>query len=245
MNDLKGKIALITGATSGIGEASALRFAKAGAIVMVAGRDEKRGDNIIKTISAQGGMAEFHKMDMKDDDSIKAAVERINAKYGKLDILFNNAGIYPVSPNLEDLTRELGADIFDINVSGLVMTIQACLPLLIKCGGVVLNNASAAGLQSYSAGQSYMYSGSKAAVIKITQLIAKKYGNQIRVNAICPGVIRTPIYKNFDESRYKDIIPMGRVGKAEDVAAVANFLVSDDASFVNGAVIAVDGGQSL
>lgn len=245
MNNLEGKIALITGATSGIGEASAKRFAKAGAMVIITGRDVERGNRVTDSIEKIGGKAAFYEMDLANDESIKSTISKVESRYGMLDILFNNAGIYPISPSLELLTRDLGTKIFDINVSGLLMTIQACFPLLLKSNGVILNNASAAGLQSYSAGQSYMYSGSKAAVIKITQLIAKKYGGQLRANVICPGIVRTPLYKSFDENRYKASIPAGRVGEPEDVAAVANFLVSDDAKFVNGAVITIDGGQSL
>lgn len=245
MNSLSNKIALITGGTSGIGAACAVRFAKAGATVIVSGRNKEQGEKIVSEINSEGGKAVFCLLDVCNDDSIKAAAEFIKKEFGCLDILFNNAGVYPVTPPLEELTRESGSDILDINVSGVVMMTQACLPLLRESRGVILNNASVAGFQSYTAGQSYMYCGSKAAVIKITQLIAKKYGSEIRANAICPGVVRTPIYKRFDEERYKSGVPMGRVGEVEDVAAAANFLVSDDAAFINGAVLAVDGGQSL
>ena len=245
MNSLKGKIALITGATSGIGEASAIRFAQAGATVIAAGRNKERGERVVSAITEEGGEAHFVEMDVQDDASIKKAVDFIESTFHKLDILFNNAGVWPVSPGLEELSRTQGNTTLDINVSGVMMVMQACLPLLKKSGGVILNNASAAGLSGYTAGQSYLYCASKAAVIKITQLVAKKYGSQLRANCICPGVVRTPIYNRFDEERYKGNIPMGRVGEPEDIAAVANFLVSDDAGFVNGAVIAVDGGQSL
>lgn len=245
MNSLLNKIALITGGTSGIGEACAVRFAKAGATIILAGRNKERGENIVSRINSEGGNSVFCRLDVCDDNSIKNIIEFIKDKFGRLDILFNNAGVYPVTPPLEELTRESGSNILDVNVSGVIMMTQACLPLLRENRGVILNNASVAGFQSYTAGQSYMYCGSKAAVIKITQLIAKKYGSEIRANAICPGVVRTPIYKKFDEERYKSGVPMGRVGEVEDVAAAANFLVSDDAAFINGAVLAVDGGQSL
>lgn len=245
MNRLDKKVALVTGATSGIGEASAIRFAEAGAYVAVTGRNIERGKRIVDRISKSGGNACFEELDVSDNDSISKAIRHIVDTYGKLDILFNNAGIFPISPSLEGLTREQGNNIWDVNVSGTVMIIQACLPLLEESHGVILNNASVSGLQSYSSGQSYMYSASKAAVIKITQLIAKKYGNKLRANCICPGVVRTPVWLNFDEERYKSKIPMGRIGEPEDIATVANFLVSDDACFVNGAVIPVDGGQSL
>lgn len=245
MNSLKGKIALITGATSGIGEASAKRFAMAGAVVFVAGRNVTRGERIVADINKIGGTAFFCKMDVQDDNSIKKAVGVIDDKYGRLDILFNNAGIFPVSPSLEEFSRDKCREILDVNVISVVTVTKECLPLLRKCKGVILNNASVAGLEGYTAGQSYLYCGSKSAVIKITQLIAKKYGMELRANAICPGVVRTPIYNKFDEDRYKNNIPIGRVGEAEDIAAAANFLVSDDAAFINGAILTVDGGQYL
>lgn len=245
MNSLKNKIALITGATSGIGEASAIRFAEAGAAVVVTGRSKDRGEKVVSHIIDKGGNAVFCELDVQNDDSIKETFHFVEKKYGRLDILFNNAGIYPVSPALDMLKREDGNKIMDINVSGLILTTQIFLPMLQESRGVILNNASVAGLEGYTSGQSYLYSGSKAAVIKITQLIAKKYGSEIRANVICPGVVRTPVYHQFDEERYKNNVPMGRVGEVQDIAAAANFLVSDDAAFINGAVLPVDGGQSL
>ena len=245
MNDLQGKIALITGATSGIGEASAIRFAKAGATVIVTGRNCAKGEQVIQSICDEGGNAVFYELDVVKDESIESVLHKIKERFGKLDILFNNAGVFPVSSPLENMDRIECNEILDVNVSSVMKVIQNCIPLLKESHGVILNNASVAGLQSYSAGQSYMYCGSKAAIIKITQLVAKKYGAEFRTNCICPGVIRSPIYQTFDEERYKSSIPMGRVGEVDDVAAVANFMVSDDAAFLNGCVLTVDGGQSL
>lgn len=244
MNDLSNKIALVTGATSGIGEACAIRFAQAGAFVIVAGRNHERGASVVNTIAANGGNSCFCPLDVESDSSIEACKNFVAVKFGQIDIVLNNAGIFPVTPPMENIDRESTNKILDTNTSGLIMMIHNMLPL-IKEGGVILNNASVAGLHSFSSGQCYAYAASKAAVIKVTQLLAKRYGKQYRINAIAPGVIRTPIFKNFDEERYSSIIPMGRTGKAEEVAAVANFLVSDDASYVHGAVITIDGGQSL
>ena len=244
MNDLSNKKALVTGATSGIGAATAIRFAEAGAVVICTGRNCERGENVVKTIEANGGKAVFYEMDIENDLSIEKVADEVKKEYSSIDIIFNNAGIFPVLPPLESLTREDVEKTMGTNVSGFMMVTKYFFPLL-KDGGTILNNSSVAGLQSYSSGQSYAYNGSKAAVIKITQLLAKKYGEKIRVNAICPGVIKTPIFKKFDEERFASMIPMGRTGMPEEVASVANFLVSDDASYVNGAIVTIDGGQSI
>lgn len=244
MNDLTNKTALVTGATSGIGAATAIRFADAGAAVICTGRSHERGEEIIRIISERGGKAVFYEMDIDSDQSIEQIADTVKNEYSELDIIFNNAGIFPVLPPLESLTREDVERTMNTNVSGFMMVTKYFFPLL-KNGGTILNNASVAGLQSYSSGQSYAYNASKAAVIKVTQLLAKKYGNKVRVNAICPGVINTPIFKRFDEERFSSMIPMGRTGRPEEVASVANFLVSDDASYINGAILTIDGGQSL
>lgn len=244
MNNLTNKVALVTGATSGIGAATAIRFAEAGATVICTGRSKERGEKVVKTIKDKGGKALFYEMDIDNDQSIEQIAETVRQHFGELDIIFNNAGIFPVLPPLEALTREDIEKTTRTNITGFMMVTKMFLPLL-KEGATILNNASVAGLQSYTSGQSYAYNASKAAVIKITQLLAKRYGNRIRVNAICPGVIKTPIFKKFDEERFAGMIPMGRTGTPEEVASVANFLVSDDASYVNGTIITIDGGQSL
>lgn len=171
-------------------------------------------------------------------------MKNVTESLGEIDILVNNAGIYPVTPGLGGICRNQSLSIIDTNVNSTMMMIQAFMPIL-KRDGCILNNASVTGLHSYNAGQSYFYAASKSAIIKITKLLAKRYGHEYRINAICPGVIRTPIFKNFDEQRYIKEIPLGSVGEPSDVAAAANFLVSDDASFINGAILTIDGGQSL
>lgn len=248
MNELKNKIALITGATSGIGKASAERFAKAGANVIVAGRNEQKGNAIVNTIRQNGGKALYVHLDITDDNSIASSYNAINKEYGRLDILFNNAGIYPITPTLNDMTREFANELFNTNISGTIMVTKQFMNMLISNKGTILNNASIAGLTSSTpppGGEAYAYSVSKAGIIKFTQLLARKYGSEVRSNCICPGVIKTPIFKFFDEKKYASVIPMGRVGTPEDVAAVANFLVSDDAGYMNGCTITIDGGQSL
>ena len=244
MNDLTDKVALVTGATSGIGAASAKRFAEAGAIVLIGGRNAERGLAVEHEIRNNGGRAEFIELDISSDASIESCKNHIIGKYGRLDIIFNNAGVFPVLPPLSEISRDEVCDVFNTNSTSLLMVAKHMLPVLSK-GGCMLNNASVAGLDEYTAGSSYAYCASKSAVVKITKLLAKKYGDTIRINAIAPGVIKTPIFKNLDEQKCAANIPMRRIGLPHEVAAVANFLVSDDASFVNGAVITIDGGQSL
>lgn len=245
MNKLDGKVALITGGTSGMGAASALRFAQAGAIVVIGGRNEEKGQELVRLIKDEGGSAFYYCLDVADDESVNLFVESALSACGKIDILFNNAGIFPPAPVLENTQISDWDNIMNINMTGIVRMTKLCIPYLEERKGVILNNASVAGMQSFASGKTYAYSSSKAAVIQFTRMIAKNYGAKVRANCICPGVIDTPIFINRDFSRYYDSIPMHRVGTAEEVAKVANFLVSEDASYINGAVITVDGGMSL
>lgn len=245
MNRLDRKIAIITGATSGMGEASAKRFAQAGASVVIAGRNEERGKRVREDILKNGGEALFFKLDVSDEEEVKSFVSKVAGKYGKIDILFNNAGIFPVTPPLEEMETSVWNEIMDINSTGMFRMTKYAMPYLKESHGVILNNASVAGMQSFASGRTYAYSASKAAVIQFTRMIAKVYGAEVRANCICPGVIDTPIFINRNFSRYYDSIPMHRVGTAEEVAKTANFLVSDDAGYINGAVLTVDGGMSV
>ena len=245
MNRLDGKVAVITGATSGIGEASAKRFAQAGAHVVVAGRSEERGNRIVSDIVAENGVADFIRVDISDTDSVEYLKQETLKRHGHVDILFNNAGIFPPVPSLEESEEKQWEEIFDINATGVYRVTKAFITHIVESGGNILNNASVAGMQSFASGKVYAYGASKAAVIQFTRMLAKMYGDRIRVNCICPGVVDTPIFINRDFSRYESVIPMKRVAQPEDIAKVANFLVSDDAGYINGAVVPVDGGQSL
>lgn len=245
MNRLDGKVAVITGATSGMGEASAKRFAEAGAKVVIAGRNEERGRRVEADIREKGGDAVYLHLDVSDEEDVRTFIDQAVEKCGKIDILFNNAGIFPATPPLEQMETAVWDEIMDINATGMFRVTKYAMPYLEESHGVILNNASVAGMQSFASGKTYAYSASKAAVIQFTRMIAKVYGAKVRVNCICPGVIDTPIFINRDFSRYYDSIPMHRVGTAEEVAKTANFLVSDDASYINGAVLTIDGGMSI
>lgn len=228
-----------------MGEASAKRFAKAGASVAVVGRNCERGEKVAEYICKSGGNAAFFQADVSDEKDVKDLIAQVKKKYQEIHILFNNAGIFPVTASLEDMEMSDWNRIMDINASGVVHMTKHAMPYLQENHGVILNNASVAGMHSFASGKTYAYSASKAAVIQFTRMLAKVYGDKVRVNCICPGVIDTPIFVNRDFSRYYDSIPMHRVGTSEEVARAANFLVSDDAGYINGAVLTIDGGMSV
>lgn len=246
MGRLLGKIAIITGATSGIGKASAVLFAEEGAIVICIGRNTAKGKEVVKTINntCKEERAEFYNCDITNYSNIKDLFTYVKKKYGKLDILFNNAGIL-VTRSLSELVDDEWDDVYNINLRSVVNMTKVFIELLEESNGVILNNASIAGLDSHVAGRrSYIYATSKAALIKFSKLCALNYSKKIRINCLCPGQTDTPIYTNRDFSRFTDI-PIGRVAQAEEIAKVAVFLVSDDASYMTGSIVVVDGGASL
>lgn len=246
MKKLSDKVAIVTGATSGIGQACAKIFSENGARVVVCGRSEKKGLEVEREIVAAGGVAKYIKCDISDEEQVKAMIETTVKAFGGIDILFNNAGVMLPSMEIERMPVAEWKATFDINVTGYFLVTRYAKPYLLNSKGVILNNASIAGLQYYAAGRSYAYSAAKAAVIQFSHQMAKNYGEEsIRVNCICPGIIHTPILHGRDPKIYEDRIPLGRVGTPEDVAKVALFLVSDDAAYLTGVVVPVDGGASL
>ena len=245
MNTLKGKNAVITGGTSGIGAACVKRFAEAGAVVAFTGRNETKGYELETELAAMGLSAKFFHMDVLDDTSIERAHLQIVDFLGRIDILFNNAGVYPVGNPLDNMTRENWNSNFEVNTTSMVMVIRYFIQDLIDSHGTMLNNASIAGIQTFASGRGYGYAASKASVIQLTRMMAKIYGASVRINCICPGVIETPLYNSFDPKKFESRIPAGRVGQPMDIAKVANFLVSDDAAYIYGAEIVIDGGITL
>lgn len=244
MGKLSGKIALITGGTSGIGAATAKLFAQEGAIVVLVGRNSKKGGEIEHELKKYCGDSFFLQGNITLASEIEKIKKIIVERFNRLDILFNNAGILKTG-DLEHLNKEEWNSVYDINIMAPVLMCQAFIQMLIKSRGVILNNASIDGLQSNVRGKSYMYSTSKAALIQFTQLLALNYSDKIRVNAICPGTTKTNLFTNQDYSRFISKIPMARVAEAQEIAKVALFLVSDDSSYITGANIVVDGGASL
>ena len=241
MGKLQDRVMVITGATSGIGRAAARLFAAEGAEVVAVGRHGARGKAIVREIQAHGGRASFYSCDVTKTEKIKELVAAVTRDHGRINGLFNNAGVL-ITRNLEELDDEAWDMLYQTNVRGVMNMTKYCMPILERGHGVILNNASIAGL--YTVGRrSYLYATSKAALIKFTQLCALNYAGGVRVNCICPGLIDTEIYTNRDFSRFS--IPMGRVGQPEEVAKAALFLMSDDASYITGAILTVDGGAVL
>jgi len=249
---LKGKVAVITGGTSGIGLATAILFAKEGAKVVIASRDNEAGKFALEQIKSNNGEAIFVKTDVSNEEEVKVLIAESLRRYKKIDILFNNAGIELQKPVTETSNEEL-AKVIDINLKGVFYGCKYAIPYMIRNGGgSIINTASVAGLVGFS--NLAAYSASKGAVVALTKQIAIDYAKKnIRVNCICPGVIATPMVERFiakspnpEETRRQlnEIHPIGRIGKAEEVANAVLFLASDESSFITGHSLVIDGGLS-
>lgn len=246
MREFEGKVAVVTGATSGIGMAAARKFAELGANVILVGRSSERGGKLETELKNTGASAEFYSCDVSNTQQVDVLAESIGQKFGQVDILFNNAGVMLPSMEIERMPVETWRETFDINIHGMFYVTRALKPYLLKSQGCIINNASIAGLQSYVIGRSYAYSASKAAVIQFSRQMAKNYGPEgVRVNCICPGIIDTPILGDRDRRIYAERIPLGYVGQPEDVAKVVAFLASDAANYLTGVVLPIDGGVGI
>ena len=231
MDKLIGKVALITGGTSGIGEATAKYMVSQGATVIITGRNIERGEKV-----SQKYNCDYVEADVTNEESLLKLKSYIVKKYGKLNILFNNAGIYPKFDKLEETKIEQWQSVYNVNVNGMVLVCKIFIDVLSEVRGVIINNASIAGLQNFISGQGYAYASSKAAVIQFTKMMAKVYAKKVRINGICPGVIDTPLYFNLDKDKMRERTPSGLLGEADDVAKLVGFLASDDARFIYGAM---------
>lgn len=239
------KVAIITGGTSGIGGSTAEILASEGALVILVARQKERGEKVEAAICEKGGKAVFFQADVSRMEDIEKLKNFVVENYGRVDILFNNAGIL-LTDSLEDLTDEDWDRSYDVNVKSVMHMCQVFLPLLKKAHGVVLNNASINGLHSYIKGKrSYMYATSKSAAIQFTKYIAKNYAPEVRANALCPGMTITNLFTNRDFSRFDGVNLLGRMAEPEEIGKVAAFLLSDDASFITGATIVADGGEII
>lgn len=247
---LQDKVALITGGTSGIGAATAILFAKEGANVAITGRDEKRGHAVTAQILQSGGKAIFIRTDIRRSDECRRAVDETLTAFGRLDILFNNAGIFYPHTILDCSEEEWDLQL-DINLKGTFLMSKFALPGMIQRGsGVIINNSSGWGI--VGGDKAVAYCASKGGVVLLTKAMAIDHGPQgIRVNCICPGDVDTPMLPEDARMRglkWQDYLagcanrPLGRIGTVDEIAKAALFLASEDSSFMTGAALVVDGG---
>jgi NAD(P)-dependent dehydrogenase (short-subunit alcohol dehydrogenase family) len=258
MKDLEGKVALITGAGSGIGKATALLFARHGAQVAALGRNAEELQETVNMITREGGKAIPVTADISDANQMEAAVGEVNRQWGRLDIVFANAGVNGVWAPIEDLSPEEWDSTISINLRGTFLTVKYAIPLLKKQGGSIIITSSVNGTRIFSNTGATAYSCTKAAQVAFTQMAALELAqHRVRVNVICPGAITTEIDDNTEKRNLEEAdvpvefpegkIPLtdGKPGKSEQVADLVLFLASDRASHITGTPIWIDGAESL
>jgi len=249
MGKLENKVAVITGAASGIGRATAIRFAGEGAAVVIADLNRDGGEAAVRDCKENGGSAVFQLTDVSSEENIKSAVDRAVKEFGHLDIIYNNAGLGGATGAIENISVEDWDKTFAVLVRGVFLGIKHSIPIMRKQGGgSIISTASLAGLQGYDG--IHAYSGAKAAVVNITRSAAIQLGpDKIRVNCICPGGINTPILygttpggEKLMEQVLAQLQPIKRAGSPLDIANMALFLASDESEWITGTAMVVDGG---
>jgi NAD(P)-dependent dehydrogenase (short-subunit alcohol dehydrogenase family) len=249
---LAGKVALITGGTSGIGRATAVLFAREGAKVALTGRDEVRGRVVLHEVKSAGGEGIFIRSDVRLAADCRRAVDETIRTFKTIDLLFNNAGVF-FPRTVPDCTEEEWDLTVDVNLKGTFLMSKYTLPHMIeKRAGVIVNNSSGWGLVGGDAAAAYC--ASKGGVVLLTKAMAIDHGRHgIRVNCICPGDVETPMLPEDAKQRgqtWDEYLkgaanrPLGRIGKPEEIARAVLFLATDDSSFMTGSALVVDGGGS-
>ena len=251
MNTFANKVALVTGATSGIGRATAIAFAREGAKVVISGRREKEGSETIGIIEKAGGKATFVRSDVTNESDVAALVAKTLAAYGRLDAAFNNAGIEGTVGPIHEQTVENYHQTMNANVLGVFLSLKHEIPAMLKNGGgAIVNTSSVAGIRGFPGAA--LYTASKHAVAGLTKSAALEYAAQgIRINAVLPGLIETPMLDRFKAGIGADAAkllaagqPNGRMGRPDEIASAVLWLCSDAASFVIGQLLVVDGGRT-
>jgi NAD(P)-dependent dehydrogenase (short-subunit alcohol dehydrogenase family) len=246
-NMLKEKVAIVTGGASGIGRATAILFAREGAKVVVADRDPTGGQETVRMIEGEGGQAIFVQTDVSRAEDVQRMVRETVSTYGRLDVLFNNAGIGETA-KVTEASVEHWDKVLAVNLRSVFLGCKYAIPEMVKVGGgSIINNASILAEVGFS--NAPAYSASKHGVVGLTQTIALDHAAEgIRANTVCPGFIRTPMVTEGLDPETRDYIaglhPLGRMGEPEEVAEAVLFLASDRSSFVTGTCLFVDGGYT-
>ena len=247
MNGLKDRIAVITGGADGIGRATAMRFAQEGTVVVIWDMNEEKGKQTTAEINAAGGKASFLKVNTSNFAEVEAASKKVVEQYGKYEILINNAGITRDS-TLKKMTPELWQQVIDVNLTGVFYCAKCAADIMTEQGwGRIVNASSVVALYGNFGQTNYV--ATKAGLIGMTKTMARELGKKgVTVNAVAPGFILTDMVRKMPEEVLKsmeDKVPVKRLGKPEEIAAAYAFLASDDAAYINGTVISVDGGMTV
>jgi NAD(P)-dependent dehydrogenase (short-subunit alcohol dehydrogenase family) len=250
MGALEGKAALVTGGGSGVGRASAIAMARAGATVTVADVNEDGGKETAALVLEEGAGVDFVRADVTQPDDVAAMVDKTVARWGHLDCAVNNAGTTGASAPTADYTLDDWTRTIELNLTSVFLCLKHEISVMLERGGAIVNMASGAGLVGFPGLPAYV--ASKHGVVGLTRAAAMEYAGQgVRINAICPGSTRTPMLEGFiggDEQVERMLtrpIPVGRLGRPEEIAEAVVWLCSDAASFVVGHALAVDGGTVM